>query len=311
MRRYNDFVDTLLLCGGVVHCHGITGLHTLKTGKYQREGFCAGPYEDLYIYYLEGRVSDRDEQTLGNFFLGNWIEDNFSFLFFSAASKDIVTELLKMRPDLELIDDYQFTYEQWQGGGLASVKIENILIVPPWEEIEPDTGEIKIIMDPGVVFGTGLHPTTRDCLKAMISLKKQYPFEKVMDLGTGTGILAIAAASLGVKEVLAVDLNPLSVKTAKNNVSLNGFEKAISVVKGKAEDFVAETADLIVANLHYDVIRGLLEEKGFLEKKYFIISGLMRSQAGYIKDRMGKYNLILLNEWDHEMTWYTLLARRG
>ncbi|UCB50913.1 MAG: 50S ribosomal protein L11 methyltransferase, partial [Deltaproteobacteria bacterium] len=172
-----------------------------------------------------------------------------------------------------------------------------------------EDGKTEIILDPGVVFGTGLHPTTEDCLKAMAHLHGQSSLGRVLDLGTGTGILAIAAARLGAEKVLAVDLNPLSVKTARRNVRLNGLEGSIEVVKGMAEDFVEETADLVVANLHHSVIVKLLEKEGFMEKRWFIISGLLRSQVRETRDQLGERALYVAREWDQEGTWYTLLVR--
>lgn len=275
-----------------------------------RKGF-NGPYGDLYIYHLEGQVTDDEERTLGENFLGNWVEDDTSFLFFSVPARQIVSELLKKRPDLVSIEDYQFTYEQWQGSALGPIVIEQFLIQPPWEETDEEEGKKKILLDPGVVFGTGLHPTTGDCLKAMAYLYQQCLPARVLDLGTGTGILALAAALLGAGKVLAVDLNPLSVRTAQRNVRLNELEGSVEVVKGPAEDFVDEAADLVVANLHHSVIVKLLEKKGFLEKSWLIISGLLRSEVREVKFLVGKHKLELIREWDHEGTWYTLLLRNG
>jgi ribosomal protein L11 methyltransferase len=145
----------------------------------------------------------------------------------------------------------------------------------------------------------------------MAHLHRQSPLRSVLDLGTGTGILALAAALLGAEKVLAVDLNPLSVKTAQRNVRLNGLEGSIEVVKGRAEDFVAERADLVVANLHHSVIVNLLDKEGFLQKGWFIISGLLRSEVREIRYQLGEYDLDVVREWDHEGTWYTLLVRNG
>ena len=272
--------------------------------------FKKNPYENLYIYHVKGKVTENEEKSLGADFLGNWMEDDFSFLFFSNVSRDIISSLLKTRSDLELMDDYHFTWEEWQGEGFTTVKIEDFIISPPWEKRDSEPGEINIILDPVVVFGTGLHPTTRDCLKAINFIRKEYHFRKFLDIGTGTGILSIAAARLGAEEVLALDLNPLSVKTAKNNVNLNGLKETIKVVEGRAEDFIAENADLVVANIQYDVVKTLIEDKQFLRKKYFVFSGLMRSQVRDIKDRIRRDNLNIIKEWDYEMTWHTFVARR-
>jgi ribosomal protein L11 methyltransferase len=276
--------------------------------KTQRKGE-NGPYGDLFIYHLKGEVHEQEELALGEHFQGNWVEDGASFLFFSVPSKQDVLKLIEKRSDMELVEDYHFTYEQWQGSALRPMRIAHFLIHAPWEDVDTVDEETEIILDPGMVFGTGLHPTTQDCLKAMVYLYEKFPQERVLDLGTGTGILALAAALLGAEKVLAVDLNPLSVKTARKNVRLNGLEGAIEVVEGLAEDFVEERADLVLANLHHNVLLKLLDTAGFPEKRWHVISGLLRSQVREIRDPLGERALRVTREWDHEGTWYTLLVR--
>jgi len=271
----------------------------------------AGPYQDLYIYLLEGLVKKEDESCLGSAFIGNWVEEDTSFLFFSKPSADALSQLLKMRPGLEVIEDYHFAYEQWQGGGLKPLKVDDFIIVPHWDKVEANEKGIQILLDPGVVFGNGLHPTTRDCLRALAFAGRQRPFDRVLDLGTGTGILGVAAALLGAKRVLAVDLNPLCVRTANENVRLNDLNGIIRVIEGPAEDFVNEAADLVIANIHKEIIGRLLQKEGFRKKDRLIISGLMRSQYREIKARLGSYDFKIVHEWDHDMTWFTMLAEKG
>jgi ribosomal protein L11 methyltransferase len=266
------------------------------------------PYEDLYIYLIEGQVSEGDEIVLGDAFLGNWVEDNSAFLFFSEPSKGLVDTLLRRRKNLTYIDEYHLPYEQWQGGILEPIRIEPLIFIPPWVKFEPAPDEIKIVLDPGVVFGNGLHPTTTDCIGAMIYLKeKQTRVNKVLDIGTGTGILALVAGFLGADDVTAIDPNPLAVKTAKRNVLLNHLEGIVNVIEGKAQEFVNHPADLVIANIHHAVIERLFTVKNFREKKRFIISGLMRSQIRDLKSQITKCGLKVIREWDHEMTWYTML----
>lgn len=268
------------------------------------------PYEDIYVYNIQGEVSDDAENILGETFLGNWVEDDSSFLFFSANSDRMISELLKRYSGLILLDDYHFSYEEWQGGEFDTVRIGRFVITPPWRDLNHEIGEIGVVLDPGVVFGTGLHPTTRSCLRALLCLHEIFAFQKVLDLGTGTGILAVAAAALGASEVTALDLNPLAVKTARKNIILNGFEKRIDVIKDRAESYMNRAVELLIANIHYDVIKGLFEQKRISEIKWFIISGLMRSQALEFRDSLKKKGIEIKREWDHEMTWYTFLLRK-
>ena len=282
----------------------------MGSGCKEKTCTAVGPYQDLYIYLLEGRVKKKDEPYLGSAFLGNWVEKDTSFLFFSRPSADALSRLLKMRPRLEVIEDYHFTYDQWQGGGLKPLKVDNFVIIPPWDKVEASEKEIQIFLDPGVVFGNGLHPTTRDCLRAIAFTGRQRPFDRVLDLGTGTGILALAAALLGAKRVLAVDLNPLCVKTASENVRLNDLCEIIQVVEGAAQNYINEPSDLVIGNIHKEIIGKLVQEEGFHRKERLIISGLMRSQHREIRELLERHNFSILREWDYDMTWFTMLAEK-
>jgi ribosomal protein L11 methyltransferase len=267
------------------------------------------PYQDLYIYYLEGPFNRRVESLLGPNFLGNWIEEGSSFLFFSRPSKGLLQGIVDKNNRLRLVDEFHFTYEEWQGGKIKPLKISRFLIVPPWEDGQEGHGEIKMLLDPGVVFGTSLHPTTRDCLLALVKIYENHQLNSVLDLGTGTGILAIGAALLGAERILAVDSNPLAVRTALLNVRLNGLEKKVKVREALAEGSIDHDFDLLVANIHYDIILKLIKAEGFLKKKCFILSGLMRSQVRDILFQLSKYPIEIVHEWSHNMTWHTILGR--
>ena len=218
--------------------------------------------EDLYIYLVSGTLTESNETALGGTLMGNWVEGNSAFLFFSAPAEKQVSDLLNNQRKLHLEDSYHFTYEDWQGGGLDTLKIGPFLVVPPWLESPDAEGYIKILLDPGVVFGNCLHPTTQTCLEALSLVVKKTHMGHVLDLGTGTGILAIAAVLLGARTALAVDFNPLCVKTATGNFELNGLGTQVRAVEGKAEDFTEEKVDLLVANIQHDVIRDFLKKSG-------------------------------------------------
>jgi ribosomal protein L11 methyltransferase len=268
-----------------------------------------GSYHDLYIYLINGVVPVEDEAAFGEGFIGRWIEGESSFLFFSEPSREKIDVLLRSRPGLSLFQEHHFSYEEWQGNILEPVKVENLLIVPPWKNVEAEDGLFRILLDPGVVFGSGLHPTTRDCLRALLYLMSEKPLEKVLDLGTGTGVLALAAARLGAQKVLAVDLNPLCVKTTRRNVALNRLEETIEVLEGNAEDLAGSPADLVLANIHYDVLARLVDQPALQRRPWYILSGLLRSQARDIEAGLPARRLKLERKWDHEGTWFTMLVK--
>ena len=110
---------------------------------------------------------------------------------------------------LSLRQRHELTYEQWQGGlELKPWLVGDLFFCPAWDPAPPPSGARRLLIDPGLVFGSGLHPTTRHCLELLWLRRQRAPLGRVLDLGCGTGILALAAAAWGAQEVLAVDLNP-------------------------------------------------------------------------------------------------------
>ena len=267
------------------------------------------PYDTLHIYYMAGRIAPADLR-FGDTFLGNWEEDAFSFLFFNTPSDEEVRRLLDNHPGVTLIDQYQMTYEEWQGGPIEPFIISDFLILPPWNANASNTSlKKKLLLDPGVVFGNGAHPTTQECLDLISRLLKFIPISTMIDLGAGTGLLSLGAASHGVQKIMAVDFNYLAARTALKNIRLNGFEKQIIAVHGMAETFIDTPADLMVANIHYDVMQRLIESKGFLEKKWFILSGLLRSQAEILETRLSRMPVTLLDKRESGGVWHTFFGK--
>lgn len=272
------------------------------------------PYDDLTIYYLEGRVAEQALAELPTY-IGTWEEEGYSFVFFSAPAGPAIEALVQAQPYLTLIDCYQMSYEDWQGGRVAAFRAGRFHVQPPWETADPYApegpklvGEIPLLLDPGVVFGTGTHPTTRDCLAALELLYRDAVILSVLDLGTGTGILAIAAAGLGSQRVAAVDFNRLAVQTARRNVRLNGVGDRVLLVHGRAEQLVASPADLLIANIHYDVMQKLLQSQGFKAKRHWILSGLLRSQAREMENLIGDGGGHIVKRWTRDHIWYTYLG---
>ena len=252
---------------------------------------------------------------MGQDFIGNWVEDGFSFLFFSGPADDIAGRLILEQSSLVLVDSYTMSYGDWLGEIPATINIGRFTLSPPWEEVNtfylPSFGAFHIVLDPGVVFGTGTHPTTRDCLELMEQAFIRHPVQRALDLGCGTGLLALAAAKLKCPEILAVDFNGLAARTTLTNIRLNGYEKRILAIQGLAEDFVSVPADLLIANIHFAIMEKILTAPGFLEKKQFILSGILKSQAQKVENILNDLPVTLIEKRNSNGVWHTFYGERN
>ena len=267
------------------------------------------PYHKLFIYELSDKISVKRD-VFGRYFIGCWNEGKSSFLFFSRQRDEEVKTWLGHQARGKLVSRHVMDYRDWQAGeDLKPLCIGKLVICPTWEETKIAEDEIFIRLDPGVVFGTGLHPTTRGCLKALWDIYQMGAPQKVLDIGTGTGILAISAAKLGAQKVVAVDHNELAVETARRNVVLNEVEDRVKVKWGEAEDFSGKRADLVLANLHFTAINDLLNREEPFSKGWLVLSGLFHGQASDVLASLEKWQLTL-NDRMEENRWVTLVLRR-
>ncbi|MBO4941360.1 MAG: 50S ribosomal protein L11 methyltransferase [Clostridia bacterium] len=175
---------------------------------------------------------------------------------------------------------------------------EKILIVPEWEEV-PDSNRVKFIINPGMSFGTGSHESTKMCIE---EIEKHIKGEDtVLDLGCGSGILSVIALLLGAKEATAVDIDPMAVETAYQNLELNnlpkeiyrGFAGDITTDKALCEKLSTEKADIVLANIVADVIIAL---SGFVkdfmkDDGTFICSGIISERTDEVVDALKKADL--------------------
>ncbi len=150
-----------------------------------------------------------------------------------------------------------------------------------YEVVMEKPGDIVLRLDPGMAFGTGLHPTTQTCLQALEEVVT--PGVRVLDVGTGSGILAIAAARLGAAAVVGVDTDAVAVKTAKSNAAQNGVGKQIEVWQGSLASVPAAEWDVVVVNILATVVIELLANGGLMDyvapTGHLILSGIIDQQA--------------------------------
>lgn len=186
---------------------------------------------------------------------------------------------------------------------------ERVVIQPSWEEYEPQPGEVVLRLDPGAAFGTGTHPTTSMCLRAMEKLVK--PGMTVFDVGTGSGVLAIAAAKLGAKTVRAVDYDATAVRVARENIEANGVADVVSTAESDLFSAIPGKAGLVTANLIADlVIRLLPGLDAHLEKGGVLLaSGIIESRAQEVREAANAAGFFVAEDFE-EKEWHAMVIRR-
>jgi ribosomal protein L11 methyltransferase len=187
---------------------------------------------------------------------------------------------------------------------------QHIVIRPSWLDYAPAPGDVVIQLDPGMAFGTGLHPTTQMCLVALEAL--MHPEAAVLDVGTGSGILAIAAARLGAGRVLALDNDPVAVKTARGNVAANGVRGIVRVIDGSMAE-VSESYDLVVVNILAKTIVEMMQA-GLATRMRpggrLVAAGIITEQEKKVVAAMEQQRLVLV-ERQQNKDWVCLVAERG
>ncbi|WP_297987779.1 50S ribosomal protein L11 methyltransferase [Anoxybacillus sp.] len=191
------------------------------------------------------------------------------------------------------------------------VKIsERFTIVPTWETYEPvSSDELIIELDPGMAFGTGTHPTTVMCIQALEKTVKKG--DTVVDVGTGSGILSIAAAMLGAERVHALDLDPVAVESAKLNVKLNKVHDVVTVSQNNLLDRIDEQADVIVANILAEIILRFVDDAYRLLRAggMFITSGIIQTKKQEVKEGLLRAGFTIEETLTME-DWVAFIAKK-
>lgn len=163
-----------------------------------------------------------------------------------------------------------------------------IVIVPTWRDYKPKTSDLVIRLDPGMAFGTGHHPTTRMCLELLEVLVR--PGMKVLDVGCGSGILAIAAAKLGANKVVGLEIEPTAAKTGQHNVLTNEASEIAEVVGGSLPHpaVINATYDLILANISSKVVLDQADQFAVVakERATLLVSGVLKDRLHEVTQRL-------------------------
>jgi len=226
-------------------------------------------YSRIYTYHIDGTgipaVEDPD-------LIGSWVEDNKTILIFHKSKTGLVEELCR-RYNCSLFYQADIDYKDWEMGlDVVPFSVGPLTVAPVWDE-----GKADIKIDPSVVFGNGFHPSTRLCLKALVRHHEKLGRDFTgLDLGCGTGLLAIGAARLGASAMLAVDNNTLACKVTQQNIINNGVQKNVQINCLDLRKELPDTGvDVILANLHYALLADLFQEASFWRARLYILSGFM------------------------------------
>lgn len=210
------------------------------------------------------------------------------------------------------IDTKSISEEDWANNWKKYFKPteigEKLLILPEWEQ-KPDTDRKILTIDPGAAFGTGTHSTTKLCLKAIEKHIKTD--DKVLDIGTGSGILSIASLLMGAKSALGVDIDALAVKTAIENGAKNGFyEPEYKMVCGDLADKVEGKYNVCIANIVADVIIRLCDSVTdyIVPNGLFITSGIIDTRLDDVTKKLKETNFEIMETYE-EKGWVCMVSR--
>jgi ribosomal protein L11 methyltransferase len=243
--------------------------------------------KDLFVYECEGSrppLGDPDESS----FLGTWSEHPFYYLFFEQEAGAGFLSWLKKQDGWVLRGNYNLAYDQWQQTSAETLPVGPFLIEmsPGVAGAAEGSDGIVIRIDPGVVFGSGLHGSTRGCLLAISRLGEGMAGKQVVDMGTGTGILAISCGKLGASRVFAVDKNPLAIRTARKNIFLNGMEHRVKLCVAESLGALKAPSELLIMNLEWPALQKILAEGEWLSYRWVILSGFLERQWDELNRRL-------------------------
>lgn len=264
-------------------------------------------YSDLEDRILDGVYGDLIDESVLNadktvVSVSAYVSADKPVIDHTAYIKDRLNSL-GIEYNLELISlceqDWADSWKQYY----KPIKIgKRLVVVPMWEKYDAQNGEIIVKMDPGMAFGTGTHETTRLCATLLESYVDNNSV--MLDVGTGSGILAICASKLGAKECYAYDIDPVAVRVARENVKDNDVSNIECEVSDLLKDVSPKKYDVITANIVADIIIRMLPDIGkFMhEKTVLVISGIIDERCEDVYASINKNGFKIIEEI-HENGW--------
>ena len=223
------------------------------------------------------------------------------------AMAQLKVELGSLEVTYQILDDADWK-DNWKEYFKPSKISEKIVVKPTWYDYELQPGELLVEIDPGMAFGTGTHETTSLCVKMMEKYMK--PSDKVLDVGCGSGILSIVGALLGSRDILGVEIDPVAVEVAKENVELNGVSDIVKIQEGDLTKGLDYKADLVVANLMADLVMLLSKDvmKHMTPGGIYISSGILNEKVAAVSEVIEEAGFEIV-EVRADGMWSVIVAR--
>lgn len=248
------------------------------------------------------------EDTDENRQLTKEVEEAIANLKTSVAAGDFgPMDFGTLETTVKMEDDSQWK-DKWKEYFKPAKVGKKIVVKPTWEEYEPKPEDLIIEIDPGVAFGTGTHETTSLCIKMLEKYTKKG--DQVLDVGCGSGILAIAAALLEAGDVLGIEIDPIAVEVGQENVALNKVDNIVKVQYGDLTKGIDYKADVVVANLMADLVMMLSESvaKHMKEDGVFISSGILVEKRDQVAEHLQNQGFEIV-EIKEDGMWCCIVAK--
>ena len=246
-----------------------------------------------------------------------WFEPDATFQERLQALRSQLDMNRRLAPEVDLgtlqIDTVNVKDEDWSEVWKQFYKPfragRSLVVKPTWEPYNPQPGDRVIEIDPGMAFGSGTHETTGMCLELLE--EAVHGGERVIDVGTGSGILAIGAALLGAKDVLAIDIDPTAVKVARENVAHNHLEQTVTTLEGNLLEKVDAQCEVCVANIIADVICMFAAPLNdhIVPGGLFICSGIIKEREQDVTDALLAAHYTIL-DIRRKGEWVAMISRR-
>lgn len=264
-----------------------------------------------------GEIYDIDESKYPEtgVYIKGYLLDNAEFDQILIEIKKAINELAEFNIPIENITyklssvDEEDWATSWKKYYKPTKVSDKFLVVPNWEEdYTLAENELKLVLDPGMAFGTGTHPTTKLSIQGLEKVIDKD--DEVIDVGCGSGVLSIAAILLGAKSVAAYDLDEVAVSSTNINKKLNGINEEIIAKENNLLKGITQQADVIVANILAEIIVDLVEDAATIIKPegYLVLSGIIDRKSELVKDKLLEHNFKIIEEKTIEH-WVMLIAQ--